>query len=147
MQKKTMEILDYRYKLSKPKETPINGVGDLVEYFKKHFTRSADEKAIVVALTENNIVAYSVFRGYKKSVNLALGQVVRLASITNCDQIAILHNHLNNDCTPSSDDIDATETFRKYLEDIEVGYYGSIIIGTDNSYSFFPAKNDKLLEI
>lgn len=118
---------------------------EFVEYGRKIVDRENREILLVLFLDQNNIlVSSSKYAGSSDSVKANIKLILQRVSETNCKKLVLIHNHLNEQITPSSSDIKSTRQLNDMLSQINVAIADHIIIGTNNTYRSF--HEDKIIE-
>lgn len=122
--------LNIKMKLDSPETT--------MQYCKNLYTESNIEQFFAICLNPANkvICAKLLAMGTGSTVNVNIKDITDLALANKSERIIITHNHPNNKCMPSNEDLDFTKKiiFSCFLNDINVADH--IIVSGKQAVSF-----------
>ena len=100
----------------------VRGSGDLGRYAAQLTSKSMTEEFFVIALSpKNEIINHrKIATGSFSEVSADVREIIRFALESNCDRIALMHNHTNGILTPSSEDILATAKIQSVLAPLKI---------------------------
>lgn len=108
----------------------INKIQNLIKFENK-------EILIIFLLNNSNkILNFKKIEGVKSHINMNIYNIVKYVIINNCSKFLILHNHLNNNCEPSINDIEYIKKLKIVSLEFELILLDSIIISNNNFFSF-----------
>lgn len=123
--------------LGKNSITYLKTSGDAKEFFRKNFIGASQEYFTVVAV-DDNFKKTDIFRsssGSDLSVQTSSREIVKFAVKSNCSRLFISHNHLNENTSPSEDDIISTKRIISLLEALGITVIDHIIAGRNSAES------------
>jgi hypothetical protein len=130
------EIIDYRCRVT---DLPIQQAKDgavLVQIFKPELEKLIDEKLVVISLDSNdNVLGYITFLGYKNTASCDIGHIVRACSVTRGSQVALIHNHPTGSHALSQEDVAEAKIIAKYLNAIGIKLHSFSVTSSDCSES------------
>lgn len=112
---------------------------EAIQYFNQELSDLPDEKLLVVCLdNENNIInKKTLSMGVSNQTIVPIRKIVDIIVKNNCSNVMIGHNHPNGNSKPSVEDDITTKNLVYTLSLSGIKLLDHIIIGQDNSYSYF----------
>ncbi len=127
--------LGNRIRYEKFNRKQIKSVKDEVDFLKNDYIENLYEKVIVVFLTHNNYIiskrSYDSFS--KNKVNVDINSIIKKSLRLNASSVIISHNHPDNNCLPSKEDVITINRLKQKLNELDIDLFDSIIF-TDNEY-------------
>ena len=120
----------------------IRGSGDLGRYAAKLTENSLTEELYVIALSPKNEILNhrKLGTGSFSEVSADVRELLRFAMDSNCERIALVHNHTNGILTPSSEDVFATRRIKSVLSPLKITLVDHFITH-DKKYLSFSETN------
>ena len=127
--------LGNRIRYEKYNRNQIKSVKDEVDYIKNDFIDNSYEKIIVVYLSHNNyIISKQIFESESKiMIRLDINAIIKKSLRLNAFSVVIAHNHPDNVCLPSKEDVLTINNLKNKLNELEIELFDSLIF-TDNEY-------------
>lgn len=116
----------------------IRGSCDLGNYAVQLTKESTTEELYVIALSpKNEIVNHrKIATGNFSEVIPDILKIVQFSMESNCDRIALVHNHTNGILTPSSEDVLTTSKLKSILAPLKINLIDHFVTHGDCYYSF-----------
>jgi DNA repair protein RadC len=123
-------------KLSDNFNTVVTQPTHVVQFIKDDFEYS--EKIIVLGMNVKNkiLIKKDIAIGGYNSVICKPADIFIPLLKTNARSFIIAHNHISEDCTPSSEDIIFTKKLIKASEYVGLTFLDHMIVSTNDYYSF-----------
>ncbi len=140
---KVIKSLEWRFcepdpEIEKYRKNKITEPKPLYDLFLPFFKSLTQEIAIVVCLNSmNKIIAYeTISKGGLGTSIVHPREVFRIAIVSNCKSIILMHNHPSGNLNPSKEDKAITETIRNSGNIIGIPLLDHLIITDEGYYSF-----------
>ena len=72
-------------------------------------------------------------------------EMLKTAVLSNAANVIVLHNHPSGSCTPSRDDISATNIIIKCFNSMGIGVLDHVIIGGNNTQNYYSMKVSRIV--
>ncbi len=104
---------------------------DVLRTFESLFENMAVEQVIAVSVTRNyEPVAMQVIAiGGVSSCPVDVAEILKLALLSNCPEILLVHNHPSGNAEPSSEDKNLTERLKKACAIVGLDLIDHVIVG------------------
>ena len=116
----------------------ITNVTEVKQYISELMKDYATETLLVVAVdTQCRVLSTAIASvGGLGSVDVNIANIAKIALLSNARAIFLSHNHPGGTCSPSIEDITATEQIKKALAIFQIDVFDHIIVcPTGESYS------------
>lgn len=121
----------------------LTTTNDFVYLFEPLF-RDAKEELTYIAFTRENstfIATKMLDKGSSNKIKLRVKEILDLALKYNAKNVALAHNHPNNICQPSADDIVSTAKISRILQAMDINLIEHIVFGNNGCTSFIHTVN------
>ena len=115
----------------------INNPSNIVEILRLfELDKQSEENLIMLALdTKNKVLGYfTISIGTLNSSLVSPREIFKRAMLVNANSIILAHNHPSGDCTPSTEDIQATKRIKECGKILGIELLDHIIIGDYGNY-------------
>lgn len=109
----------------------LNTPEDVLRTFGSLFENAGVEQMLAVALTcsREPVAVQIIGVGSVTSCQVSAAEILKLALLSNCPAVLLLHNHPSGSILPSSEDRKVTERIKRAGEIMEVELTDHVIIG------------------
>lgn len=109
----------------------LNHPEDVLRAFGGLFENAGVEQMLAVALTRSGepVAVQIIGIGGVSSCHVSVAEVLKLALLSNCPAVILIHNHPSGSVLPSKEDRNMTERIKKAGEIVEVELVDHVIVG------------------
>lgn len=134
---KMIYALSQESSVGKNNITYLKTSDNAIEFFRKYFIGASQELFTAVAVDDNfkRIDSFHSSSGSGLSVQTNSREIVKFAVKSNCNRLFISHNHLNENTSPSEDDIISTKRLISLLDTLGITVIDHIIAGRSSAES------------
>ena len=131
-------------KVDKTKEFLFT-TGDVVAYFRKHYTMRNFEEMFVIATNKNGEVlkTYIIEGQTRDKIEFSIKDFVERVTSSNVCGVVVIHTHPNGVCSPTQEDIVATVQMYNACTSLGINLIDHIIVNENSHYTF---RGNKLID-
>lgn len=137
--KKLASLMDifYLYSADKNKAHPAKTAGELYDHLEQLLRFKSNENVYIMGVNAKGetVKERRLAIGSYENVQLDVKDVVLYITTQKVGRVVLVHNHPGGSCSPSTDDIAATEQFKQICTFAGCSLIDSLIIGSDGIYS------------